>query len=66
MAADRSGMARACGCWRSSAYSTAMKWLLPDPNVPVRNAPLLVLASIASPTTPSAVSNARAIWSVTT
>ncbi len=43
-----------------------MKWLLPEPNEPVRNAPLLELAEMAVATTPSALSNARASSSVTT
>ena len=35
-----------------------MKWLLPDPNEPLRNAPRLTPVVIASATSPSASSNA--------
>ena len=43
-----------------------MKWLLPDPNDPVRNAPRLTPDVIDSATSPSAVSNASASAGVTT
>ena len=43
-----------------------MKWLLPDPNDPVRNAPRLTPDVIASATRPRATSKASASAGVTT
>jgi hypothetical protein len=43
-----------------------MKWLLPEPNDPVRNAPRLTPEPMASATSPKAVSNALASAGVTT
>jgi hypothetical protein len=61
-----SGFARAAGSCRNSACSTAMKWLLPQPNEPDRNAPRLTPDVSASATRPSARSNASANAGVTT
>ena len=43
-----------------------MKWLLPDPNDPARNAPRLTPEVIDSATRPSAASNASVNAGVTT
>ena len=43
-----------------------MKWLLPEPNDPARNAPRLTPDVSASATSPSAASNASASAGVTT
>ncbi len=43
-----------------------MKWLLPEPNEPLRNAPRLTPVVIASATSPSAESNAWTSSGVTT
>ena len=51
---------------RSSAYKMAMKWLLPEPNDPARNAPRLTPDVSASAISPSAASNASASAGVTT
>ena len=61
-----SALARAAGSCRSSACKIAMKWLLPDPNDPARNAPRLTPDVSASATSPSAASNASASAGVTT
>ena len=53
-------------CAAAARSSTAMKWLLPEPNEPVRNAPRLTPVVMASATRPSAVSNACASAGVTT
>ena len=61
-----SALARAAGSCRSSACRIAMKWLLPEPNEPARNAPRLTPEVSASATSPSAASNASASAGVTT
>ena len=43
-----------------------MKWLLPEPNEPLRNAPRLTPVVMASATRPSAESNAWTSSGVTT